>query len=68
MTRIVISALLLGIVSLFAFTATQSFVFGLVCASFIGAAIVVGGTGTQTLMQNAVDGAMRGRVMSLSRS
>lgn len=65
MTRIVISALLLGIVSLFAFTATQSFVFGLVCASFIGAAIVVGGTGTQTLMQNAVDGAMRGRVMSL---
>jgi predicted MFS family arabinose efflux permease len=65
MTRIVISALLFGIVSLFAFTATQSFVFGLVCASFIGAAIVVGGTGTQTLMQNAVDGAMRGRVMSL---
>ena len=65
MTRIVISALLLGIVSLFAFTATQSFVFGLVCASFIGAAIVVGGTGTQTLMQNAVDGTMRGRVMSL---
>jgi len=65
MTRIVISALFLGIVSLFAFTATQSFVFGLVCASFIGAAIVVGGTGTQTLMQNAVDGAMRGRVMSL---
>ena len=65
MTRIVISALLLGMVSLFAFTATQSFVFGLVCASFIGAAIVVGGTGTQILMQNAVDGAMRGRVMSL---
>ena len=65
MTRIVISALLLGIVSLFAFTATQSFIFGLVCASFIGAAIVVGGTGTQILMQNAVDGAMRGRVMSL---
>ena len=65
MTRIVIGALVLGIVSLFAFTATQSFVFGLVCAAFIGAAIVVGGTGTQTLMQNAVDGAMRGRVMSL---
>lgn len=65
MTRIVISALLLGIVSLFAFTATQSFIFGLVCVSFIGAAIVVGGTGTQILMQNAVDGAMRGRVMSL---
>ena len=65
MTRIVIGALFLGVISLFGFTATQSFVFGLICASLIGAAIVVGGTGTQTLMQNAVDGAMRGRVMSL---
>ena len=65
MTRIVVGALLFGAISVFAFTSTQSFVFGLVCAFFIGAAIVVGGTGTQTLMQNAVDGAMRGRVMSL---
>jgi len=65
MTGIVISALALGAASLFAFTATKIFVFGLCCTFFIGASIVIGGTGTQTLMQNAVDGAMRGRVMSL---
>jgi predicted MFS family arabinose efflux permease len=65
MTGIVISALALGAVSLFAFTATKIFILGLCCTFFIGAAIVIGGTGTQTLMQNAVDGAMRGRVMSL---
>ena len=33
--------------------------------ALLGAAGVVGGTGTQTLMQNVVDGGMRGRVMSL---
>ena len=65
MTNIVIKALLFGTLSVFAFTSTESIIFGLICAMFIGAAIVVGGTGTQTLMQNAVDGAMRGRVMSL---
>ena len=38
---------------------------GLVFSFFIGGVAVIGGTGTQTLMQNSVDGAMRGRVMSL---
>lgn len=38
---------------------------GLVCAFVAGAAMTAAGTGTQTLMQNAVAGAVRGRVMSL---
>ena len=65
LTRVVIVALLVGGLSIFGFTATDQFALGLVGVFFIGAAIVLGGTGTQTLMQNAVDGAMRGRVMSL---
>ena len=65
LTRVVIGTLLVGALSIFAFTATDRFAMGLVGVFFIGAAVVLGGTGTQTLMQNAVDGAMRGRVMSL---
>ncbi len=65
LTRHVIGTLLIGALSLFGFTATDNFVLGLVGVFFLGAAVVIGGTGTQALMQNAVDGAMRGRVMSL---
>ena len=65
LTRVVIGTLLVGAMSIFGFTATDQYVFGLIGVFFIGAAVVLGGTGTQTLMQNAVDGAMRGRVMSL---
>ena len=65
LTRVVIGTLLVGALSIFAFTATDRFAMGLVGVFFIGAAVVLGGTGTQTLMQKAVDGAMRGRVMSL---
>jgi len=65
LTRYVIGTLLVGALSLFGFTATDSYGLGLVGVFFIGAAVVIGGTGTQALMQNAVDGAMRGRVMSL---
>ena len=65
MTRYVIGTLLVGALSLFGFTATDNYFLGLVGVFFLGAAVVIGGTGTQALMQNAVDGAMRGRVMSL---
>ncbi|MDA1326533.1 MAG: MFS transporter [Proteobacteria bacterium] len=65
LTRYVIGTLLVGALSLFGFTATDNYVLGLVGVFFLGAAVVIGGTGTQALMQNAVDGAMRGRVMSL---
>jgi predicted MFS family arabinose efflux permease len=65
MTGHVIGTLLIGALSLFGFTATDNYFLGLVGVFFLGAAVVIGGTGTQALMQNAVDGAMRGRVMSL---
>jgi predicted MFS family arabinose efflux permease len=65
LTRVVIGTLLVGALSIFGFTATDQFALGLVGVFFVGGAVVLGGTGTQTLMQNAVDGTMRGRVMSL---
>lgn len=65
LTRYVIGTLLFGGVSLIGFTATDNYALGLLGVFCIGAAVVVGGTGTQALMQNSVDGAMRGRVMSL---
>lgn len=65
LTRVVVGAVFLGGLSLFAFTATDLYGLGLVAAFFLGAFITLVGTGTQTLMQNAVDGAIRGRVMSL---
>ena len=65
LTRHVIGTLLVGALSLFGFTATDNYVLGLIGVFFLGAAVVIGGTGTQALMQNAVDGSMRGRVMSL---
>lgn len=65
LTRYVIGNLMLAAVSLFGFCATESYVLGLIGVFFIGIAVVIGGTGTQALMQHAVDGAMRGRVMSL---
>ncbi len=65
LTRIIIAAMALGGLAAFGFLATTHYVFGLFIAMFIGAVIVIGGTGTQVLMQNAVEGAMRGRVMSL---
>jgi MFS family permease len=48
-----------------AFAAIGSYWRGLVCLFLAGAFITVVGTSTQSLMQNAVEGAMRGRVMSL---
>lgn len=65
LTRVVIGTLLLGGLSILGFTATDDYLLGLLGVFFVGAAVVLGGTGTQALMQNAVDGAMRGRVMSL---
>jgi MFS family permease len=65
LSRMVLATLLFGSLSIFAFAATDIYAVGLVGVFFLGAAIVVCGTGTQTLMQHAVDGAMRGRVMSL---
>lgn len=65
LTRIIIAVLGIGGVASFGFLVTNHYVFGLFIAVVIGAVIVIGGTGTQVLMQNSVNGAMRGRVMSL---
>jgi MFS family permease len=65
LTKVVIYGLLLGGIAIFLFTGTDNYAIGLTGAYFAGASVALAGTGTQTLMQNVVDGAMRGRVMSL---
>ena len=50
---------------LLAFTSTQNFWFALICCVFLGVTLGVSTNAPQILLQNAVDGAMRGRVMSL---
>ena len=66
LTWIVLTAgLLAGSLASLALSMIDWYPTGLVAGFFLGAAIVIAGTGTQTLMQNAVDGAYRGRVMSL---
>lgn len=65
LTRLTMSSLLIGGVSVLALAATSSFVLALAATFVLGAATTLAGTGTQTLMQSAVDGAVRGRVMSL---
>ncbi len=61
---VTINVLLLSL-ALFGFTATDMFWVALPCLAATGFAMVTVGVGEQTLMQNAVDGAMRGRVLSL---
>jgi MFS family permease len=51
--------------SVVVFAATGIYWLGLVCMFLMGAFLTVVGTSSQALMQNAVEGAMRGRVMSL---
>ena len=64
-TRIAFAATLLGVIGIFAVCATQIFWVGLLGTFLVGASITLAGTCTQIMMQNSVDGAMRGRVMSL---
>ena len=54
-----LGALLIG------FAATDVFWFALPCLAIAGFALIVVGVGEQTLLQNAVDPGLRGRVMSL---
>lgn len=48
-----------------ALAATDEFWFGVAAATACGYVLTVNGTGTQTLIQSAVDGALRGRVMAV---
>lgn len=64
-TRIAFGSMMLGAVGVFTVSATGIIWVGLLGTFMIGAAITLAGTSTQILMQNSVDGASRGRVMSL---
>lgn len=65
LSSITLSALIVGAGGVAVMCATPFLWLGLVGAFLAGAAVTVSGTGTQTLMQHAVEGAMRGRVMAL---
>ena len=64
-TRIAFGSMMLGAIGVFLVSATEIFWVGLVGTFLAGAAITLAGTSTQILMQHSVDGAARGRVMSL---
>jgi predicted MFS family arabinose efflux permease len=64
LTRLVIANVLLMSLALLGFTATTSFWIALACVFVAGFSLVINGIGGQTLVQIAVDGALRGRVMS----
>ncbi|MEE8517129.1 MAG: MFS transporter [Alphaproteobacteria bacterium] len=65
LTHVTVASIFVSGAALLAFVATDMFWLALPFASIAGAAMSVCGNGTQTVMQSAVDGAMRGRVMSL---
>jgi MFS family permease len=65
LTRVVVWNVALMGVAIAALAATQIFWFGVAAAVVCGYVLSVNGTGTQTLIQSAVDGALRGRVMAV---
>ncbi len=65
LTVLTLASMALGAGGLVIMCGTNIFWLGLVGSFFGGAAVTLSGTGTQTLMQNAVDGHLRGRVMSI---
>ena len=65
LTRMLVGSTLLFALSLLGFVATDIFWVALVCTVVGGFAMVTIGVTEQTLLQTAVEGAMRGRVLSL---
>jgi len=65
LTSIVFANTLLMTAALVGFTVTARFWIALPCLAVAGFGLVVSGIGAQTLVQSAVDAAMRGRVMAL---
>lgn len=65
LTMITLSAAIVGGGGVVIMCATENFIIGLIGAFIAGMSVTLSGTGTQTLMQNSVDGNIRGRVMSL---
>ncbi|MDO9708320.1 MFS transporter [Paracraurococcus lichenis] len=64
-TALAVGAVGVQAVATVGFVATGAFPFALLCAAVMGGAGSVHGISTQTLVQNAADPAMRGRVLSL---
>lgn len=65
LTTITLSALFVGPVGIILMCISDMFWLGLVGSFIAGSAITLTGTGVQTLMQHSVDGAIRGRVLSI---
>ncbi|MBI77172.1 MAG: hypothetical protein CMM53_05240 [Rhodospirillaceae bacterium] len=65
LTLITLSALMVGPIGIVLMCISDIFWLGLIGSFIAGSAITLTGTGVQTLMQNCVDGGVRGRVLSL---
>lgn len=65
LTTVTLISMLASSLTLLAFSATDNFAFALPLVVLMGGAFVTQGIGNQTLIQSAVDPAMRGRVLSL---
>ena len=65
LTRITLSALFVGPFGILIMCFSNSLWLGLIGSFIVGTSITLTGTGVQTLMQTAVEGHLRGRVMSL---
>ena len=65
LTFITLSALIVGPLGIVLMCISDMFWLGLIGSFISGSSITLTGTGVQTLMQHSVDGAIRGRVLSL---
>jgi len=65
LTTITLSALIVGPLGIILMCISDMFWLGLIGSCIAGSSITLTGTGVQTLMQHSVDGAIRGRVLSL---
>jgi len=65
LTKMLVASVLIFAIALIGFTATDIFWFACLCTAVAGLAVVIVGVAEQTLLQGAVDSAMRGRILSL---
>jgi len=65
LTGLLVTSVLIFVVALIGFTATDIFWFALLCTALAGVSVVIVGVAEQTLLQSAVSGDMRGRILSL---
>lgn len=65
LTSLIMGHVLLVALSVLGFTATANYWFALACVFVCGFSLITTGISAQTLVQSAVDPAMRGRVMAL---